>query len=1034
MSAQKHADPPRDGLVRMIYPGIELREAPDGNSLGLLSGHFAVFNQWAEINSSWEGHFLERFAPGAFKKTFQEGTNKIRVLFQHGFDHQFGKKVLGPIALLREDAKGAYYEVPLLDTSYNRDLVPGLREGLYGASFRFRILRMDEDRHPGRSAYNPEGIPERTITEAAVAEFGPVTFPAYEGATAGVRSMTDDFPPERVGNPNRTYDRAVEFVGGACWAVHPQTLAIIQAIIGERASGYRPTPEEIAERISGHPSERETILDLNPEDGQTIENPVAVLDLYGVIVPKTAIIENSSGGGLVSVESFLAGFRAAMADPNVKAIVLNIDSPGGEVSLVPELAAEILEARDTKPIIAVANTWAASAAYWIASAATEVIATPSGEVGSIGVWIAHEDISAAMEMMGIDKTLISAGKYKVEGNPYEPLSEEAAAEMQRGVDSYYAMFLKAVAKGRGVKVAAVRSGFGQGRMVMATEALDEGMIDGVATLDETIARLTKQVSEPEPGRATTPKDEALPDDGAGADHSDGGSRESSRPAAVRDPDKTRSKEAPIMGDIEYRTVEEKQVRLREINASLEGLDSAHEGQALPDDEKAEWDALLTERAMHERDITEAEQRRAQIGESAKNERAIEPGATFRTSQKPDNPFDLTTIRSNSNDPERMGHELRDRARFVVDGLKSVPHERADLDQVKTHIDRMLETVDTKDGKLSRHLLVTGSPEYRAAFGKAISGRPLKSEEAALLERAASLTDASGGYAVPFMLDPTVIPTSDGALNPIRSIARKETIVGTDTWKGVSSAGVTASYGAEAAEASDDTPTLAQPEVAVEKAQVFVPFSIEIGSDWSAFQSEMATMFQDAKDTLEAEEFVTGLGSASNTPEGVVAGLDAGSVVDTAAATTFAVADVYSLKQALPARFRPNAKWMGEGSIYDLIRQFDTSGGADLWISNLALGLGDNPDGRLDERLLGKPAYESSFMDSTVADGKDILLYGDFGKGYLIVDRIGMTVELVQHLVGTNHRPTGQRGLYAYWRNAGVILVDNAFRLLNVKSS
>jgi phage head maturation protease len=136
----------------------------------------------------------------------------MRVLFQHGQDSQIGSKVLGPIKELRADATGAYYEVPLLDTTYNRDLIPGLDAGLYGASFRFQVMQEDYDAKPKRSDHNPNGLPERTITEARVREFGPVTFGAYADATAGLRSMTDEFMFDRlIEDPERMRELAARF-------------------------------------------------------------------------------------------------------------------------------------------------------------------------------------------------------------------------------------------------------------------------------------------------------------------------------------------------------------------------------------------------------------------------------------------------------------------------------------------------------------------------------------------------------------------------------------------------------------------------------------------------------------------------------------------------------------------------------------------------------------------------------------------------------------------------------------------------------
>jgi len=212
-AARANGRPPRDDLVRAVPTSPTLRAAPEPadptmtgepGGMPVLTGRFSVFNEWTEIDSFHEGRFLERIAPGAFKKTFRELGARTKVLFQHGMDPQVGDKVLGRAEILREDDDGAYYEVPLLDTSYNRDLIPGLRAGLYGASFRFSVVREDYNDRADISEHNPHGLPERTIKEARVPEFGPVTFPAYAGATAGLRSLTDEFLVARMtSNPDR---------------------------------------------------------------------------------------------------------------------------------------------------------------------------------------------------------------------------------------------------------------------------------------------------------------------------------------------------------------------------------------------------------------------------------------------------------------------------------------------------------------------------------------------------------------------------------------------------------------------------------------------------------------------------------------------------------------------------------------------------------------------------------------------------------------------------------------------------------------
>lgn len=200
-------------VVRALAAAPELSlRAADGDGIGLLSGHFSTFNQWYRVSSFWEGDFLERTAPGFTAQTIAEDRDSMRVLFDHGFD-SIGNKVLGPIADLREDGTGPYYEVPLFDTSYNRDLLPGLQAGVYGASFRMRVIEDSWNDEPDESPDNPKALPERTITRAKVMEFGPVTFPANPGATASVRSVTDEFYDRLRQRDTGAFESAVRAAG-----------------------------------------------------------------------------------------------------------------------------------------------------------------------------------------------------------------------------------------------------------------------------------------------------------------------------------------------------------------------------------------------------------------------------------------------------------------------------------------------------------------------------------------------------------------------------------------------------------------------------------------------------------------------------------------------------------------------------------------------------------------------------------------------------------------------------------------------------
>lgn len=272
------------------------------------------------------------------------------------------------------------------------------------------------------------------------------------------------------------YARILQAVTATPWAILPEKMAVIRDLLAFRAAGGQLTPEEVKARVEAG---RSTSVHRHQSGGG-----VAVIPLVGSIIPRANVMTESSGA--VSVQRFTSLFREALSNEDIGSIVIDIDSPGGQVGGVAELAAEIYNARGQKPVTAVANTLAASAAYWIGSAADELVVTPSGQVGSIGVFAMHEDISAMLEREGVKINLISAGKYKVEGNPFEPLTDEARANMQTQIDTYYDMFVTAVARGRGVSVDAVRNGFGQGRTVGADEAVRLGMADRVATLDETI--------------------------------------------------------------------------------------------------------------------------------------------------------------------------------------------------------------------------------------------------------------------------------------------------------------------------------------------------------------------------------------------------------------------------------------------------------------------------------------------------------------------------------------------------------------------
>lgn len=389
-----------------------------------------------------------------------------------------------------------------------------------------------------------------------------------------------------------------------------------------------------------------------------------------------------------------------------------------------------------------------------------------------------------------------------------------------------------------------------------------------------------------------------------------------------------------------------------------------------------------------------------------------------------NPWDMSEVRTWGREPGAVADEYRARA---LAAISKMPGASDKIRQAGTEI---IERFDSKDSRLARHCLVTSSPAYLRAWSKLATNKPhtLSPDEqralAAVEEyRAMSLTDSQGGYLVPFQLDPTVIVTSSGVLSEIRSAAR--TVVATgDVWHGVSSSNVSWSFDAEGTEVSDDSPSFAQPAIPNYMARGFIPISIEASMDEQNVAQTVGELLAGGKQDLEGTKFITGSGTGE--PTGIITALvasDPSVIVNSITTDTFALADIYALQGALPARYRQNASWLANNLIYNKTRQFDTAGGAGLWAH---LG-----EGR-PRVLLERDVLEAEAMDGTIdADAENYaLVIGDF-RNFVITDRLGMAIEFLPHLVGANRRPTGQRGWFAYYRTGSDSVNDNAFRLLDV---
>jgi HK97 family phage major capsid protein len=381
----------------------------------------------------------------------------------------------------------------------------------------------------------------------------------------------------------------------------------------------------------------------------------------------------------------------------------------------------------------------------------------------------------------------------------------------------------------------------------------------------------------------------------------------------------------------------------------------------------------------------------------------------------------------SNGVTRMlAPEARDMALRTLDDRSSSAHLRP---EEKDH----LEVQIRRNTDVARRIIVTENEHYRNAWMKMVTqvdgAMFLEDEERDAMRayaeyRAASLTTTAGGFGVPVFIDPSIIMTAQGSGNPFLQIA-KQVDVNTNAWKGVSSAGVSWSFDAEGVEASDDSPTLAQPTVTVHMARGLIPYSIEIGQDYPGFASEMSTLLAEGYDELLVDKFTRGSGTGE--PFGVLTVLSASAGnrvgVQTSGAN-FGANDPYAVWKAVPQRFRRNGSWLMSVDVNNKIRQLGTA--------NVYHAVTQSLPAEWADVLFGKAVYESPYMPDTTtstAANSGLAIVGDF-RNYVIARRTGMSVELVPHLLSTtSNLPNGQRAWFAYSRIGGNVVNTAAFRML-----
>jgi len=268
------------------------------------------------------------------------------------------------------------------------------------------------------------------------------------------------------------YENILNAINSNVWYILPDKMDILLAFLEARINNAELP--EVENRASTKFS--------------NVRGDIALMELTGTISQRMGIMDAASGG--TSTDAFGAKFDELANDPKIKAIVIDVDSPGGSAYGLEELSTKIRQARKPgRPIIAIANSLMASAAYYIASAADEIVATPGGQVGSIGTIIVHTEISKADESIGVKRTIVKAPQNKGEANPFEPLSDGDAGALQATVDQYYDMFVSAIATNRSISKATVKVDFGQGRLLTSRDALAAGMVDRIGTLESVVARL-----------------------------------------------------------------------------------------------------------------------------------------------------------------------------------------------------------------------------------------------------------------------------------------------------------------------------------------------------------------------------------------------------------------------------------------------------------------------------------------------------------------------------------------------------------------
>lgn len=460
-----------------------------------------------------------------------------------------------------------------------------------------------------------------------------------------------------------------------------------------------------------------------------------------------------------------------------------------------------------------------------------------------------------------------------------------------------------------------------------------------------------------------------------------------------------------------KNIEILRARAEEIEAEFRSIDSEAGERSLNDEEQVRWDELDAELKQVREDIAEGEAeaaRAARVAESRAKWGSLQVGVSRQ------DPFENLDVVARMSDDDPA---LIDRALSAVEKTEYRRLSYAVSDDARENATRMIERVPG----VARMAMATGSPEYMAAFRNWVRslGAPVYSaEEAAAVRASMSLTSANGGYALPFLLDPTLIHTGTATKNPIRQIARVES--GTqDKWNGVTVSNVTTAWTSEGSAFTDGSPTTGGVQVDAAKLTAYVTGSFEIFQD-SNLLAQLPMLIGESIDYAESAAFISGSGSGA--PKGVITAVSgtAGSLVTVTTRGSFtsaSIADTIALVNALAVRYEDTSTWVLNKAIYRTIEQQMVGTGAVKAI--------EMTNGR---ELFDLPVVRSSTMLSATTSGNHIAVLGDFSQ-YIVYDRLGVNVEFIQNVVDGDGLPVGKRGLVAYKRVGGDVSDVDAFRLL-----